>query len=142
MERMSASAAPCAGADVSKDHLDVAVHPGGAARRFANDRAGHTALLRWLGPLAVARVVFEATGPYHRLFERRLHCAGLPFAKVNPRQARRFAEAAGKLAKTDRVDAGAACSRASARSSSPSAGRRAPKRSASSPSSSPRAGRC
>lgn len=102
---MSASAAPCAGVDVSKDHLDVAVHPGGAARRFANDRAGHTALLRWLAPLSIARVVFEATGPYHRLFERRLHCAGLPFAKVNPRQARRFAEAAGKLAKTDRVDA-------------------------------------
>ena len=29
----------------------------------------------------------------------------LPFAKVNPRQARRFAEATGRLAKTDRVDA-------------------------------------
>ncbi len=28
-----------------------------------------------------------------------------PFAKVNPRQARRFAEATGRLAKTDRVDA-------------------------------------
>ena len=31
--------------------------------------------------------------------------AGVPFAKVNPRQARRFAEATGKLAKTDRLDA-------------------------------------
>ena len=31
--------------------------------------------------------------------------AGVPFAKVNPRQARRFAEAIGRLAKTDRVDA-------------------------------------
>ena len=29
----------------------------------------------------------------------------MPFAKVNPRQARRFAEAIGRLAKTDRVDA-------------------------------------
>ena len=48
---------------------------------------------------------FEATGPYHRLFERRLDQQGLPFAKVNPRQARRFAEATGKLVKTDRVDA-------------------------------------
>ncbi len=102
---MSASIAPAAGIDVSKGHLDAAIHPGGAARRFANDRGGHTALLRWLAPMGVARVVFEATGPYHRLLERRLHCAGLPFAKVNPRQARRFAEAAGKLAKTDRVDA-------------------------------------
>ena len=102
---MSPSTAPCAGVDVSKGHLDVAVHPGGAARRFANDRTGHSALLRWLAPRAVARVVFEATGPYHRLLERRLHAAGLPCAKVNPRHARRFAEAAGTLAKTDRVDA-------------------------------------
>ena len=31
--------------------------------------------------------------------------AGLPLAKVNPRQARRFAEATGKLAKTDQLDA-------------------------------------
>ena len=30
--------------------------------------------------------------------------AGVPFVKVNPRQARRFAEAIGKLAKTDRLD--------------------------------------
>jgi transposase len=31
--------------------------------------------------------------------------AGAPYAKVNPRQARRFAEAVGTLAKTDRMDA-------------------------------------
>ena len=30
---------------------------------------------------------------------------GLPMVKVNPRQARRFAEAIGTLAKTDRIDA-------------------------------------
>ena len=35
----------------------------------------------------------------------RTGAAGVPFAKVNPRQARRFAEATGKLAKTDRLDA-------------------------------------
>jgi transposase len=102
---MSASIAVVAGVDISKDHLDVAIHPAGTVRRFANDRNGHTALLRWLAPLAVARVVFEATGPYHRLFERRLSQAGLSFARINPRQARRFAEATGRLAKTDRVDA-------------------------------------
>ena len=31
--------------------------------------------------------------------------AGVPYAKVNPLQARRFAEAIGRLAKTDRLDA-------------------------------------
>jgi transposase len=51
------------------------------------------------------RVVFEPTGPYHRAFERTLGVADVPCAKVNPRQARRFAEAIGSLAKTDRLDA-------------------------------------
>jgi transposase len=37
--------------------------------------------------------------------ERALAASGVPLVKVNPRQARRFAEATGKLAKTDRLDA-------------------------------------
>jgi transposase len=53
----------------------------------------------------VTRIVYEPTGPYHRGFECRLAEAGQPLVKVNPRQARRFAEATGKLAKTDRCDA-------------------------------------
>lgn len=93
------------GVDVSKDHLDVHRLPDGAARRFGNDETGHRALIRWLDGLDVGRVVFEPTGPYHRGLERALAAAGLPMAKMNPRQARRFAEATGKLAKTDRVDA-------------------------------------
>jgi transposase len=61
--------------------------------------------VRWLAETPVERVVFEPTGPYHRAFERALGAASVPFVKVNPRQARRFAEAIGKLAKTDRLDA-------------------------------------
>jgi len=93
------------GVDISKDALDVAVHPAGETFRVANDRDGHLALVRRLRKLNVARIVFEATGAYHRLFQRALAEVGLPLVKVNPRQARRFAEAAGKLAKTDRCDA-------------------------------------
>lgn len=93
------------GVDISKDFLDVAFHPAGEAMRFANDAKGHRALIKQLGAFEVVRVVFEATGAYHRLFERTLAQAGLPMVKVNPRQARRFAEATGKLAKTDRCDA-------------------------------------
>jgi len=76
----------------------------GSSRRFTNDRQGHKALIAWIGDND-RRVVFEPTGPYHRAFERRLAAAGLALVKVNPRQARRFAEATGKLAKTDRLDA-------------------------------------
>lgn len=49
-------------------------------------------------------MVFEATGPYHGAFERTLS-GHLPLVKVNPLQARRFAQARGTRAKTDRVDA-------------------------------------
>ena len=93
------------GVDVSKDHLDAHRLAEGAARRFANDRGGHKALIKWLTETPLYRVVFEPTGPYHRAVERALGIAGVPFVKVNPRQARRFAEATGKLAKTDRLDA-------------------------------------
>lgn len=92
------------GVDISKDTLDVHRHPGGDERRFANDAAGHKALIAWIGGTAT-RLVFEPTGPYHRALERAFAKAGLPVVKVNPRQARRFAEATGKLAKTDRLDA-------------------------------------
>ena len=93
------------GVDVSKDHLDAHRLADGASRRFANDKAGHKAFLRWRAEEPTERIVFEPTGPYHRAFERALGRAGVPFVKVNPRQARRFAEATGKLTKTDRLDA-------------------------------------
>jgi transposase len=102
---MEDSIAQTAGVDISKDTLDVHLHPAGATRRFANDARGFAALIAWLGGFAISRIVFEPTGPYHHAFERRLGKAGLPLVKVNPRQARRFAEAIGRLAKTDAVDA-------------------------------------
>jgi transposase len=93
------------GVDVSKDHLEAHRLGDGESRRFANDRSGHRAFVKWLAQRPVERVVFEPTGPYHRAFERALGVAGVPYAKINPRQARRFAEAIGSLAKTDRLDA-------------------------------------
>ncbi len=93
------------GIDISKDQLDAHRLPDGSAKRFSNDKKGCSDLLAWVGRDPVARVVYEATGAYHRLFESMAGQAGLPLAKVNPRQARRFAEAIGVLAKTDRVDA-------------------------------------
>jgi len=92
------------GVDISKDHLDAHRMSDGASRRFTNDRTGHTAFVGWAGPCG-DRIVYEPTGPYHRAFERRLAGACFALVKVNPRQARRFAEATGRLAKTDRLDA-------------------------------------
>jgi len=63
------------------------------------------ALINWVRQVEVPLVVFEATGVYHRLLETNLAAHDFSFARVNPRQARRFAEGTGTLAKTDRVDA-------------------------------------
>lgn len=92
------------GIDISKDSVDVHRWPDGTTGCFPNTPTGHKSLIRWIGTDA-SRIVFEPTGPYHRVLEQRLSEAGLPLVKVNPRQARRFAEATGRLAKIDRADA-------------------------------------
>jgi transposase len=93
------------GIDISKDTLDAYRLSDGQRTRVSNDDAGHKALIHWIGRQDVRLVIFEATGAYHRKFERALVASNTPFAKVNPKQARRFAEATGRMAKTDRVDA-------------------------------------
>lgn len=93
------------GADISKDHIDLHSLPDGQTLKVANDRKGFVAILNWMGARSVQRIVFEPTGPYHKAFERFMTTQGLPLSKVNPRLARRFCEATGRLAKTDRIDA-------------------------------------
>lgn len=102
---MVGSIAQCVGVDISKDTLDAHLHPAGLARRFANTPKGWRELIVWLAEFEITRLAFEPTGSYHHGFERCLATAGLPLCKVNPRQARRFAEAIGRQAKTDPVDA-------------------------------------
>lgn len=92
------------GVDISKSDLDAFRLEDGAAQRFDNSAVGFRALTKWLGKAPVARIVFEPTGPYHKAFEAALG-EMFPLVKVNPLQARRFAEAHGTRAKTDAVDA-------------------------------------
>ncbi|OED47543.1 transposase [Rhodobacteraceae bacterium (ex Bugula neritina AB1)] len=93
------------GVDVSKDHLDIHVLPAGDVMTVKNRKASFAGLVRRFRKLGPEIIVLEPTGPYHRAFEQAMHDAGLPICKVNPLYARRFAQAAGILAKTDRVDA-------------------------------------
>ncbi len=93
------------GIDISKAVLDVATYPHGEVRQFSNNKTGLKALGKWLKGQTVSLVVFEATGAYHKELEKVLHRAKIAFAKVNPLRAKRFAQAAGQLAKTDRTDA-------------------------------------
>jgi transposase len=93
------------GVDVSKQSLDVAVRPGEESSSEQNSQAGIKALTRRLKKLVPQRIVLEATGGYEYELALRLGKAKLPVAIVNPRQARDFARAVGKLAKTDPIDA-------------------------------------
>lgn len=93
------------GIDISKDWLDVHLHPQGTTLRLANSEAGHKDLLGRLRGQPIALIALEATGKWHRALQRRLHGAGHPVALLNPYRARKLADALGLLAKTDAIDA-------------------------------------
>jgi transposase len=94
-----------AGIDVSKGRLDVFVLPGREAFGVPNDDAGIDTLVAQLKEERPVLVVLEATGGFERPLAAALVASGLSVAVVNPRQARDFARATGRLAKTDRIDA-------------------------------------
>lgn len=94
-----------AGIDVSKDRLDVHVLPLGKAFFVTNDAAGIEHLAARLGGLSPALVALEASGGLETVATAGLAAAGLPVAVVNPAQVRSFADALGKRAKTDPIDA-------------------------------------
>lgn len=94
------------GVDVSKKTLDVLVQSTGECYTVANSEEGIARLREQMVALRPKLIVMEATGGYERELAIALSVAGLAVAVVNPRQVRDFAKAMGKLAKTDRVDAG------------------------------------
>lgn len=93
------------GIDVSKQHLDIYLRPLDRSLQVGNDPNGIQSLLTQLQPYPIGLVVLEATGGYEREAYAQLSAAGLSVARINPRQARHFAQATGTLAKTDRIDA-------------------------------------
>lgn len=93
------------GIDVSKDRLDVHVRPGGEAFCVKRDGDGIAALIERLRPLDPAILAVEATGGFETVVAAGLAGAGLPVVVVNPAQVRAFADALGKRAKTDPIDA-------------------------------------
>jgi transposase len=93
------------GIDVSKDRLDVHVWPQGEAFCVERNGKGLAALVERLKPLAPSLVAVEATGGFESTTAAAVAGAGLPLAVVNPAQVRHYAQALGKRAKTDPIDA-------------------------------------
>ncbi len=95
----------CVGIDVSKDRLDVHVLPEAIAFAVARDGKGLAELIERLRPLGPHVVAVEATGGFETVVAAALAGAGLPLVVVNPAQVRHYAQAIGKRAKTDPIDA-------------------------------------
>ncbi|WP_295847001.1 IS110 family transposase [Tardiphaga sp.] len=93
------------GIDVSKDRLDVAVRPTGESFAVARNGAGIDELIERLVAISPRLVAIEATGGFETIVAAGLAGAGLPVVVVNPAQVRAFANALGKRAKTDPIDA-------------------------------------
>jgi transposase len=94
------------GIDVGKSQLDVAIYPLERHLRIPNSVEPISKLIQLLKELDVSRIVLEATGRYEHEFVFACDKAGLPVCVVDPVKVRRFAQALGIHAKTDKIDAG------------------------------------
>ncbi len=92
------------GADVDSRYAVVACAASSFRRQSITNQ--RKAILAWLrtGPRG-SRLAMESTGGYHELLAELAHKAGLQVFVINPRDLRRYAEAIGRRAKTDRIDA-------------------------------------
>jgi len=108
---MSNNSIICAGIDIGKRRLDVAVCGAKASLEVDNTSAGHEKLVTWLQRHKVERVGVEATGGYEQEVVRALRREGFPVVVFQPIQVRAYARFRLKLAKNDKIDASliAAC---------------------------------
>jgi transposase len=93
------------GIDVSKDQLDVHVRPNGERFAVGRDGKGLEELIGRLRTLSPQLIAIEATGGFETIAAAAIAGAALPLVIVNPAQVRHFAQAVGKRAKTDPIDA-------------------------------------
>jgi transposase len=93
------------GIDISKAQLDLCI--GESLQRMAvpNDECGIATVVDEMRRIKPLCIIVEATGGYERALVVALAVAKLPICVINPRQARDFAKATGRLAKTDTIDA-------------------------------------
>jgi transposase len=93
------------GIDVSKDTLDVAIHPQQKFWSQSYDQDSLNTLVRTLRQYHPQAIVIEASGGWEKRLMGALLQANLPLRRINPRQIRDFARAMGQLAKNDKIDA-------------------------------------
>jgi transposase len=93
------------GIDVSKAKLDIAQSNNNSLLQFSNTPEGLKELVKSLPAKKKTLIILEATGGYEKFAANHLRKRGYNAAVVNAKRVRKFAQAAGKYAKTDGIDA-------------------------------------
>lgn len=93
------------GIDTGQELLDIYIRPTGDVLSVQNNPEGIRQAVRFIKRYKPTRILIEATGRLEMDFFCAAHQAGLPVCVCNPIQMRKFAQAIGRLAKTDQLDA-------------------------------------
>jgi transposase len=101
----------CAGIDIGKRKLDVALDGRAERLQVANTDDGHRELTTWLRRYRIKRVGIEASGGYEQAVVSRLRRDGFVVVVFQPMQVRAYARFHLQRAKNDKIDAAliAAC---------------------------------
>jgi transposase len=93
------------GIDVAKDKVDACIRSLSQRQTFPSTPEGRRTLIRWLRKHKVGKAAMEASGGYEREWAKALREAGVEALIVDPKRVRNFARSAGRLAKSDPIDA-------------------------------------
>ena len=93
------------GIDVAKSKVDACVRSVGLRFAALSTPEGEAELVLWMRANRIGRAAMEASGGYERGWAQALRAAGVEVRIVDPKRIRHFAKAAGRLAKTDPIDA-------------------------------------
>ena len=85
--------------------LDVFFIPIGKSLQVNNNKKGFKDLIKAMKEYDVSAIGIEATGKYHIGLHQTLHERGYHVVILNPYRSRKFADARGQLAKSDKIDA-------------------------------------
>lgn len=93
------------GIDTSVELLDIYIRPQGVYFQYPNTPEGARDACKVIRRYNPARVLIEATGRLELNLVLAAEKAGLPLVVCNAAQVRKFAQATGRAAKTDKLDA-------------------------------------
>lgn len=95
----------CVGVDISKNQLDIYIHPAGKVYKITNSEAAIEQFIAELSQYNIKQIACEATGGYEKVLASTLKKHGYSLWIIDPRRIRGFIVATGCKGKTDRIDA-------------------------------------